>query len=161
MILTTIIANCIVLALEQHLPGEDKTPMSKRLVRPFFLLCFVLIKTQTDSLTASRFAGEDGALFHRHVLLWGWNKDHCFGFCVPQRLLSQERLECHGLHCGPQWVSVCVYACVYPCVFENQISFFVCCLWYFESDVIREDCVSGARSTIISVTIWFLAPFQG
>lgn len=33
MILTTIIANCIVLALEQHLPGEDKTPMSKRLVR--------------------------------------------------------------------------------------------------------------------------------
>lgn len=34
MILTTIIANCIVLALEQHLPGEDKTPMSKRLVRP-------------------------------------------------------------------------------------------------------------------------------
>ena len=33
MILATIIANCIVLALEQHLPGEDKTPMSKRLVR--------------------------------------------------------------------------------------------------------------------------------
>lgn len=33
MILITIIANCIVLALEQHLPGEDKTPMSKRLVR--------------------------------------------------------------------------------------------------------------------------------
>lgn len=32
MILATIIANCIVLALEQHLPGEDKTPMSKRLV---------------------------------------------------------------------------------------------------------------------------------
>ncbi|KAM4629755.1 LOW QUALITY PROTEIN: voltage-dependent R-type calcium channel subunit alpha-1E [Polymixia lowei] len=31
MILATIIANCIVLALEQHLPGEDKTPMSKRL----------------------------------------------------------------------------------------------------------------------------------
>lgn len=33
MILATIIANCIVLALEQHLPAEDKTPMSKRLVR--------------------------------------------------------------------------------------------------------------------------------
>jgi len=32
MILATIIANCIVLSLEQHLPGEDKTPMSKRLV---------------------------------------------------------------------------------------------------------------------------------
>lgn len=32
MILATIIANCVVLALEQHLPGEDKTPMAKRLV---------------------------------------------------------------------------------------------------------------------------------
>lgn len=32
MILATIIANCIVLALEQHLPDDDKTPMSERLV---------------------------------------------------------------------------------------------------------------------------------
>ncbi|XP_076841650.1 voltage-dependent R-type calcium channel subunit alpha-1E isoform X2 [Brachyhypopomus gauderio] len=44
MILTTIIANCIVLALEQHLPGEDKTPMSKRLEKtePCFIgmFCF-------------------------------------------------------------------------------------------------------------------------
>lgn len=32
MILATITANCVVLALEQHLPGEDKTPMGKRLV---------------------------------------------------------------------------------------------------------------------------------
>ncbi|XP_026998196.2 voltage-dependent N-type calcium channel subunit alpha-1B isoform X12 [Tachysurus fulvidraco] len=31
MILATIIANCIVLALEQHLPVNDKTPMSERL----------------------------------------------------------------------------------------------------------------------------------
>ncbi|XP_034736761.1 voltage-dependent R-type calcium channel subunit alpha-1E isoform X6 [Etheostoma cragini] len=44
MILTTIIANCIVLALEQHLPGEDKTPMSKKLEKtePYFIgmFCF-------------------------------------------------------------------------------------------------------------------------
>uniref|UniRef100_A0A4W4FM08 Voltage-dependent calcium channel alpha-1 subunit IQ domain-containing protein n=1 Tax=Electrophorus electricus TaxID=8005 RepID=A0A4W4FM08_ELEEL len=44
MILATIIANCIVLALEQHLPGEDKTPMSKRLEKtePCFIgmFCF-------------------------------------------------------------------------------------------------------------------------
>lgn len=41
MILATITANCVVLALEQHLPGEDKTPMAKRLVRtksPFHIL---------------------------------------------------------------------------------------------------------------------------
>lgn len=37
MILATITANCVVLALEQHLPGEDKTPMAKRLVRTKFV----------------------------------------------------------------------------------------------------------------------------
>ncbi|XP_077463702.1 voltage-dependent R-type calcium channel subunit alpha-1E [Stigmatopora argus] len=44
MILATIIANCIVLALEQHLPEEDKTPMSKRLEKtePYFIGMFCL-----------------------------------------------------------------------------------------------------------------------
>lgn len=37
MILATIIANCIVLALEQHLPALDKTPMSERLVSSHML----------------------------------------------------------------------------------------------------------------------------
>lgn len=42
MILATIIANCIVLALEQHLPASDKTPMSERLVSsPTFLLLYI------------------------------------------------------------------------------------------------------------------------
>lgn len=60
MILATITANCVVLALEQHLPGEDKTPMAKRLVRkeiclhifnrqlctkPYFL-CFLMLELQ-------------------------------------------------------------------------------------------------------------------
>ncbi|KAJ4925952.1 hypothetical protein JOQ06_008137, partial [Pogonophryne albipinna] len=44
MILATIIANCIVLALEQHLPEHDKTPMSERLddTEPYFIgiFCF-------------------------------------------------------------------------------------------------------------------------
>ncbi|XP_047674781.1 calcium channel, voltage-dependent, N type, alpha 1B subunit, a isoform X11 [Tachysurus fulvidraco] len=44
MILATIIANCIVLALEQHLPADDKTPMSERLddTEPYFIgiFCF-------------------------------------------------------------------------------------------------------------------------
>uniref|UniRef100_A0A8C3TA98 Voltage-dependent N-type calcium channel subunit alpha n=1 Tax=Chelydra serpentina TaxID=8475 RepID=A0A8C3TA98_CHESE len=41
---STIIANCIVLALEQHLPEDDKTPMSERLddTEPYFIgiFCF-------------------------------------------------------------------------------------------------------------------------
>ncbi|XP_062873915.1 calcium channel, voltage-dependent, N type, alpha 1B subunit, a [Trichomycterus rosablanca] len=44
MILATIIANCIVLALEQHLPAGDQTPMSERLddTEPYFIgiFCF-------------------------------------------------------------------------------------------------------------------------
>ncbi|XP_045890017.1 voltage-dependent P/Q-type calcium channel subunit alpha-1A-like [Micropterus dolomieu] len=44
LILATIIANCIVLALEQHLPALDKTPMSERLddTEPYFIgiFCF-------------------------------------------------------------------------------------------------------------------------
>ncbi|KAM7386702.1 hypothetical protein PAMA_009361 [Pampus argenteus] len=44
MILATIIANCIVLALEQHLPDGDKTPLSERLddTEPYFIgiFCF-------------------------------------------------------------------------------------------------------------------------
>lgn len=39
MILATIIANCIVLALEQHLPDGDKTPMSERLVSVLAAAC--------------------------------------------------------------------------------------------------------------------------
>ena len=33
MVLLTIIANCIVLALEEHLPNNDKTPLAQSLVR--------------------------------------------------------------------------------------------------------------------------------
>ena len=32
MVLMTIIANCIVLALEEHLPENDKTPLTLELV---------------------------------------------------------------------------------------------------------------------------------
>lgn len=49
MILATIIANCIVLALEQHLPAFDKTPMSERLVsshmHAFHLLLLIMSQT--------------------------------------------------------------------------------------------------------------------
>ncbi|XP_072130490.1 probable voltage-dependent R-type calcium channel subunit alpha-1E [Mobula birostris] len=44
MILATIIANCVVLALEQHLPNGDKTPMARSLeqTEPYFIgiFCF-------------------------------------------------------------------------------------------------------------------------
>lgn len=35
-VLLTIIANCVVLALEEHLPQGDKTTLAKKLVSLFF-----------------------------------------------------------------------------------------------------------------------------
>ena len=37
MVLLTIIANCIVLALEEHLPEGDKTPLALQLVSTLLL----------------------------------------------------------------------------------------------------------------------------
>jgi len=37
MVLMTIIANCIVLALEEHLPENDKTLLTQQLVRRLLL----------------------------------------------------------------------------------------------------------------------------
>ena len=42
MVLMTIIANCIVLALEEHLPEKDKTPLAVQLVTHTFLLIQLL-----------------------------------------------------------------------------------------------------------------------
>lgn len=55
MVLLTIIANCIVLALEEHLPKDDKTPLAVQLVSNTLLtlgFCFffkkLILKDQTS-----------------------------------------------------------------------------------------------------------------
>jgi len=42
MVLMTIIANCVVLAMEEHLPEGDKTPLAVKLVRFSALSTFVV-----------------------------------------------------------------------------------------------------------------------
>ncbi|XP_046452679.1 voltage-dependent calcium channel type A subunit alpha-1-like isoform X9 [Daphnia pulex] len=46
-VLLTIIANCVVLALEEHLPGGDKTPLARKLEKtePYFLGIFCVEST--------------------------------------------------------------------------------------------------------------------
>ena len=39
MVLLTIIANCVVLALEEHLPNDDKTPLAISLVSIILFYC--------------------------------------------------------------------------------------------------------------------------
>lgn len=67
MILATIIANCIVLALEQHLPDGDKTPMSERLVSGRRQLADSLALLGTVS--EGRFLGQ-GSLCSSFLLEW-------------------------------------------------------------------------------------------
>lgn len=53
MVLLTIIANCIVLALEEHLPKDDKTPLAVQLVSNmlgFFCSKKLILKDQTSLL---------------------------------------------------------------------------------------------------------------
>lgn len=47
MILVTIIANCLVMALEQHLPQSDRTELAKQLdkLEPIFLTIFCIEAT--------------------------------------------------------------------------------------------------------------------
>ncbi|ESO09534.1 hypothetical protein HELRODRAFT_156481 [Helobdella robusta] len=47
MVLLTIIANCVVLALEEHLPENDKTPLSLELEKTeiYFLMIFCIEAT--------------------------------------------------------------------------------------------------------------------
>lgn len=54
MVLLTIIANCIVLALEEHLPNHDKTPLSIQLVsqtKLFYVYSRLKIKLFSNYMT--------------------------------------------------------------------------------------------------------------
>ncbi|CAN0250551.1 unnamed protein product [Lampetra planeri] len=68
MILATILANCIVLALEQHLPNNDRTPMSKKLdeTEPYFIAIFCF--EAGIKIIALGFVFHKGSYLHN-----GWN----------------------------------------------------------------------------------------
>ena len=68
MVLLTIIANCVVLALEEHLPNHDKTPLAVQLetTEKYFLAIFCI--------EASFKIVALGFLFHKNAYLRSvWN----------------------------------------------------------------------------------------
>ena len=72
MVLLTIIANCIVLALEEHLPEDDKTPLTLELVSSFLLIdsdqfnSYTLLKRRKFSIsTAPKQAKE--VVMNQHI----------------------------------------------------------------------------------------------
>jgi len=54
-VLVTIIANCVVLAMEEHLPGGDRAPLAVQLVRIFILSIFQPFLLVIDFLSRTRY----------------------------------------------------------------------------------------------------------
>jgi hypothetical protein len=84
-VLMTIIANCVVLALEEHLPNGDKTMLALRLV---MMHC----KTEhVDSFNDCNYfflisnfceTGKNGSLFLRYILCGSISQDPRLRLCV-------------------------------------------------------------------------------
>lgn len=97
-VLLTIIANCVVLALEEHLPESDKTVLAQKLVSIDNQLEFhIPIRFETREnvshinqiLFVSNFlfykfyltTGKNGGLFYMHFLCRSIAQDHCLRAC--------------------------------------------------------------------------------
>ena len=97
MVLLTIIANCIVLALEEHLPHEDKTTLARSLVRS------ATMELSNRCLRLSSL-GKNRGLFHWHLLLRSSSENHRPGLRTASRLVPSESLERDGLRRRGHWV---------------------------------------------------------
>lgn len=110
-VLLTIIANCIVLALEEHLPNGDRTILAQKLVRPFFLL----MSTGTDRFCCRLFAGADWTLLFRNFLCWSVIENISLRVCSSSSFLSSQYLEHDGFRCSGHRVSVFLYVFFFEC----------------------------------------------
>lgn len=77
MVLLTIIANCIVLALEEHLPYEDKTTLARSLVR----IDAKRIVPRPKNGFFVLFIGENRDLFYWNLLFRSGIENHCIRIC--------------------------------------------------------------------------------
>ena len=100
-IILTIVGNCVVMSMDTHLPNGDKTILALQLVKLSLLFSVKLI---------AAFTGGAGALLYGNLHSGDVHQDCCHGLRPPPGLLSQERLEHHGLHRGRLWVSAHVDA---------------------------------------------------
>ena len=60
-------------------------------------------------MTREGVAGGAGAVLHGHLHRGDGHQDRGHGLRPPPGLLSEERMEHHGLHCGRVGVSRVVY----------------------------------------------------
>jgi hypothetical protein len=92
MVLLTIIANCIVLALEEHLPHEDKTTLARSLVS-YSSNLFVCFSRGFCIL------GKNWNIFYWNFLFWSCTENNCTWFCITWRFVPSKSLECYGFCC--------------------------------------------------------------
>ena len=102
-VLLTIIANCVVLALEEHLPEKDRTPLSLKLV------CFgkkiqFFQQIQFFLFLPSSSIGNIGALFFRNFLRRSNTEDIGIRPISSQRIISSKCMEHIGFHSRPHRV---------------------------------------------------------
>lgn len=109
LILATIIANCIVLALEQHLPDGDKTPMSERLVSSgCFDQCFVVSVYRNNRSHVN--TGTNQSLMYHSICRNPVDHVYMFISLCPSRCvsLSQEDTEPYfiGMFCFESGIKI-------------------------------------------------------
>lgn len=102
-ILLTIIANCVVLALEEHLPNGDKTVLALELVN-----MSIHMRIQFEQWVKCESAivlGKNWGIFPVYILCGSIVEDPCLRLCDAQKLISQEYLEYDGFLRRCNWVS--------------------------------------------------------
>jgi hypothetical protein len=107
MVLLTIIANCIVLALEEHLPNDDKTTLARSLV----ILSITRNNAENLSLILLFILGKNRNLFYWDFLFRSSFENYRIRLCSTRRILSTKSLECDGFCCCCDWVSCSMAMC--------------------------------------------------
>lgn len=96
-VLLTIIANCVVLALEEHLPSADKTSLAQKLVSLNCPYGKFWLKTS--------FPGKNWSLLLGHILCGGFLEDSSLRLCSASGFVLEKHLEHHGFFRGAYRVS--------------------------------------------------------
>ena len=66
-VLLTIIANCVVLAMEEHLPNGDRTPIAQQLVSKRFVQVWSLTQLYSVDFSKSRIGAKKCVFYKRTI----------------------------------------------------------------------------------------------
>lgn len=162
MILATIIANCIVLALEQHLPDDDKTPMSERLVSDVSLGGFSF--TLVANWCGSGGRGQRGLSVLEPRGGW-WAPGSGSLTSINTNNLGERCPHCHpppqlpcirpGITCGEEWVRMFTLS-IQTKILVKYLDYTPKYREQYNKSTIQFNSCQGFPSFIFSVPFYFL-----